>query len=136
MAERDIPEEMVEKAIARVAHEVYEAWRVTANRDAHVGDAIRAAASQAVSAALAGRQVVVLPKPDLTDSEGDPAWTVPGVHVDTEDHIVAYVYEGRPLVSAITAPDDPIAAEAYALALLAAAREARRLAAGSGSGED
>jgi hypothetical protein len=62
VADRDIPEE-TEKAIERVAHEVYEAWRVTANRDAYVADAICAAASQAVSAALAGRQVVPATEP-------------------------------------------------------------------------
>jgi hypothetical protein len=95
-----------------------------------------AQAEVALTAALAGRTVVDLPEPDTTDSEGDPAWTVPGVIADEQDHVVAYVHHGKPLISAITSPDDPFAVEAYALALMAAARTSRRLAAeSSGDGE-
>lgn len=138
MGDRDIPEETVEKAIERVAHEVYEAWHVTANRDAYVGDAIRAAASQAVSAALAGRQVVDLPEPDARrDVNGlvDVEWHDPrhGRHwlVIATRHA-----DGGTEVSNGGVVIDPDHAEARGLMLLAAAREARRLAAGSGSGED
>lgn len=135
MADRDIPEEMVEKAVARIAHEVYEAWRVTANRDAYVGDAIRAAAGQAVDAVLAGRAVVDLPEPDGTSYEGDPIWSASW---GPEDTIFACVDHGRPVVEAPIS-DGPLTAdgaELFGLRLIAAARAARsRAAADSAAGD-
>ncbi len=83
----------------------------------------------------ARRQIINLPDPDGTSYEGDPTW---GAHVDYEDIIFACVNNGRPEVDGPIG-DEPLpadVAEMYGLRLLAAAREARRLAAGSGSGED
>jgi len=123
----DITDEMVEKALLGAMG--FDAVQDD-NRpvdDTYLTEQMRAA----LSAALEGCAVVDLPPPNTTDSEDDPAWTVPGLIADTPDHIVAYVYQGHPLVSAITAPDDPDTAESYAVALLAAVREARRMAGAS-----
>jgi hypothetical protein len=92
---------------------------------------------EVLEAALVGRTVVQLPEPDGEDSDGDPSWSLRS----KGGEVVAYLEEGaQPHVTAFDlrgsegAPAD--VAEAYGLAMIAAARTARRLASGSSeSGE-
>jgi len=88
--------------------------------------------AEGVSSALAGCAVVQLPEPDGTYGDGqDIAWDV-----SDGNPVTAYVGTYGPTVDAPDGtPFTPEAAEEYALALLAAAREARRLAAGSQVGD-
>lgn len=83
------------------------------------------AVQQVISEWLAGRAVVALPDPKERDEEDDPLWIIPG-----GGQIVACVIEGQPFVVSDPPGFRPLAdrVEKYALALLAAAREARRLA--------
>lgn len=129
MADRDIPEEVVE-TVNRVAAAVENEWAGRANRDAYVGQAIREAAYRAVRDILAGRTVVDLPEPDGRTYDGSVRWDA------SARRIIAKVdKQGRPFVRV----DDKIwldgEAESVGLALVAAAREARRLAAGSRVGD-
>lgn len=82
---------------------------------------------QVLSAALAGRTVVHLPEPDGRDG-GGPVWSMPG----GASPVTLAVVDGEAFVSAL-GPGDPVDfAETYALAVLAAVREARRMVAESG----
>lgn len=115
----DVPDELAQVA-ERVAADVYKGWRITANRDAYVDQAIRAAAHQAVSAALAGRAVVDLPEPDGVDETG--TWW-------NHDH-------GTVIADGLSTAEAARIMRRRAGALLAAANHiVRNTAAGSGAGE-
>lgn len=133
VVDRDIPEEMVEKAARGLARPA--GWPSDNTPGAErVRQAYRDDARRALSAALEGCAVVQLPEPDGTSYEGDPIW---GAHVDYEDIIFACVYDGHAVVDGPIG-DEPLpadVAEMFGLRLLAAAREARRLASGSGVGD-
>lgn len=134
MADRDIPEEMVEKAAAKL-----EQGHGLSFRDLTLDQRrlrLRGEARAVLSAALAGRQVVDLPEPDeIYDATAEGRWYTPP---DSDSAMTAYLNaNGTPEV--VTADDDywsPDDLERDGLARIAAARYARRLAAGSGSGED
>lgn len=82
-------------------------------------------ARMVLEAALVGRVAIKLPEPDSTYGDNnDPAWTVSG-----DIPVTAYVGEYGPTVDLPDGtPFTPEAAEEYALAFLAAARVARRMA--------
>lgn len=125
----DITEDMIERAAHSLAagdgydwdgydwDEVSEHWQ----------SLYRTKARAAVGAALAGRVPVALPAFEERDDEDDPMWVIPG-----GGQIVACVIEGKPFVVSDPPSFRPVAdrVEKFALALLAAAREARRLATG------
>lgn len=96
-------------------------------------DRIREAIGGALNEWLAGRTVVELPEPDGADRDGDPQWTVS----DDEDTITAYVgdIDGNPALQVGGDFWSVAYAEQFGCALLAAAREARRLADGSQVGD-
>lgn len=81
----------------------------------------------ALSAALAGCTVARLPEPDGHDEDG-PFW------MDSRAAVFGVFEYGKPWVRTDKHDMDPDAAEVDALALLAAAREARRLAGGEQHG--
>ena len=125
---RDIPEEMVEKA----ARALLRSWD---DADEDTQAQACSAAEDALSAALAGRQVVVLPEPDESpERRGHIADWCPA----TWEIVAHLAYDGDPMVD----DDDRMFtagfAEQHGLALIAAARAARRYAdeRRSGSGED
>lgn len=116
-----------------------EAWQAAAAvftaRGVGFNDVARDAVRAASAAALAGRTVVELPEPSSVDEDGDMRWATPTgqavAYLDYDrGHDLGMVHvSGRFHAS----PDE---AERHALAILAAAREARRLAAdSSGDGE-
>lgn len=88
---------------------------------------IQAAVNTGVKIVPPGWTVVALPEPDGTSLEGDPIWSA---HVDYEATIFATVEHGHPVVLGpfSDGPWHPDSAEMFGLRLLAAAREARRLA--------
>ncbi len=144
VADRDIPEEMVEKA-ARAAFDamktgVFANWPFD-DLEVHHQEHWRAAARSTLSAALAGRQVVDLPVLDADSDaiDGGADYTI-GALVRSAD--------GTPRVHFDAADDTEQAclswsadlAERVGLALVAVARRAKQMAAegvaaGSGSGE-
>lgn len=124
MADRDIPEETVEKA-ARAAFDamkngVFAGWSFD-DLEVHHQEHWRTTARSALSAALAGRQVVDLPVPDGAD-EGGTLWE--------HDHgaVIADEYS--------TAETARIMRRRAGALLAAAVHIERNLAARSGSGED
>jgi len=127
----DMVEAAARSAFANMRNGVYEGWEFE-DLEVHVQESWRAAARAALSAALAGCAVVQLPEPDGTYGDGqDIAWDV-----SDGNPVTAYVGTYGPTVDAPDGtPFTPEAAEENALALLAAAREARRLAAGSQVGD-
>lgn len=124
-----ITDEMIEKAAAAaflvMRSGVYADWTF-ADLEVHTQDVWRQAARDTLAAALAGCTVVHLPEPDLSTGGGNARW-------DDEDEAFAVeaaageVFDG----DRWSGPDD---AERQAARLLAAAREARRLASESGVG--
>ena len=96
---------------------------------------IQAAVNTGVKIVPPGCTVVELPDPDGTSIEGDPLWSA---HVDYEETIFACVDSaGHPVVEGpfSEGPMATVTAEMFGLRLLAAAREARRLASGSQVGD-
>jgi hypothetical protein len=126
--DRDIPEEMVEKA----ARALLRSWD---DADEDTQAQARSAAEDALSAALAGRQVVDLPEPDARREQLDGA-------VDVWNLGVWSVTANADRVAIVTGRDgvgDGLAfyadrARKIAAALIAGAERLDR-AAGSGSGE-
>lgn len=131
MADRDIPEEMVEAALLGAM-----GFDSVQDDDCPQGDAYFIAQMRAaLSAALAGRTVVQLPEPELVLNER-PGMRAHAVF-DVDSFIVtALAMEQGPRVNLRGGPmlwaDE---AERRGAALIAAAREARRLAADLGVGD-
>lgn len=115
---RDIPEEMVDKA-AQAIHDVScDCGGSAADSDVSVEQA-----RAALSAALAGRTVVELPEPE---KRGGTLWFGP---------FGAGLIGGEPAVLSADVDRHAAVAEVEAAQMLAAAREARSLASGSGVGD-
>lgn len=129
VADRDIPEEMVETGAQGMA---------TACGRGDIGtlpktdqEYFRSKARAVLSAALAGRTVVQLPEPDRVDHAGNPIWDLTNAGSD----VTCAVVDGQPFVSALSPCDPADLAESYGLALIAAARATRLRASGSGVGD-
>lgn len=126
----DIPADMIERAArAWWEHEREHMVPDSLAWDQAWGlqDPYRIAARKALSAALAGRVPVALPEPSVEDEDEDGKVWRAGFSTYS-----AYVDRWKPIVATPGGDLPADEAEEDALALLAAAREARRLAAESG----
>ncbi len=129
MADRDIPEEMVEKAALEMHDQSCTCdGSERCRQSALYPPGVTMQTARAIlSAALAGRQVVDLPEPDeKLDDQDAPQWQVDGV----DGVVEAHPETGEVDFAYWTWPVDT--ARAFSAAILAAVD----LAAGSGSGED
>jgi predicted transcriptional regulator len=93
---------------------------------------INAAVNAGISIVPAGRVVVDLPEPDGREViHGRAFWAI---RVPT-DEVQAFLEDGRPYVSFMYTDETPENAERLGLTLVAAAREALRLASGVAGGD-
>lgn len=119
--------DMVERGVRALTEPTGEVYSVQASDKASAKQAVL----QVLSAALAGYTVVRLPAPAGGADEGCTVWELDNEVEDQVDEVHAFVEDSQPYVTFMLTDTNPDQAERLAGVLLAAAREARRLAGGS-----